>query len=267
MALLSAEEKEELKKQGLWVREKCDVCHRPILSPVTYIKKGQVLCSGCANGYQDSVLKIIKEENVMAKQKTVKNEEKKEGKPSTRKEMIAGCMREGSAAADLYLALKDEKKHSMKELQSLFKKNGHTVDLMNRVYQVGRFGRTKADKTWYLIVDDESVQLKHGKAPKEAPAKAKEAPAKKAKPAPEPNEPVARKKSAEKPEEISSKTLKAAATLVRRALKSGKDWTRNKLTEHLVNKENMDAATVKAALNEEIKAGGVVVDDGVLTLA
>lgn len=255
MALLSEQEREELKKRGLWVREKCDVCHKPILSPLTYIKKGQTVCVGCAKGQDDEVIKNIKEENVMAKQKAVKKEERK-GKPATTK--VGGYLLAGTALADLYEVLIDEKKHGFAELKKIVAK--HKKDLPGRLGNLRRVGEKK--KAWSLLVDSDAstVQMKLGAG---KPA-AKEEPATKS--AKKAAEPVAKKKAAE-PTDISPKTLKAAATLVRRTLKSGKDWTRNKLTEHLVNKENMDPATVKEALNSEIKAGGITVEDGILVLA
>jgi uncharacterized Zn finger protein (UPF0148 family) len=257
MALLTAAEKAELAKEGLWVREKCDGCNKPILSPVTFVKKdGRVFCASCVKG-QDLVLANTKEENEMAKVKA-----EKKAAPKKETTTIAGHLREGTAIADLYLFLEDEKKHSLKDAKKVLSK--HKADPMGRIYQLGRYGK-KGPEYWAVIVDEETIQLKKGKAaasaPKEKkapPAKAKEAPAKKAtsKKEQEPDETAA----------MPSKALKATMALVRRTLKSGKDWTKNKLIENLIEEHDQDPKRVTAAIQEEIKAGGIKIEDGILEL-
>lgn len=261
MALLTAEEKAKLAKEGIWVREKCDVCHKPILSPVTYLKKNLTMCSSCATG-SDSVIKNVKEENVMAKQKA---EKKAQGKAEVETKKVGGYLIAGTALADMYEVLSDEKKHPFSELKKVCAK--HKKDLTGRLGNLRRVGEKK--KAWALIVDTEAatIQMKLGSHPV-PPLKKKVAKE-------EPEEKPEKKASAKKTNshakddeaESSSKATKAAATLIRRTLKSKTDWTRNKLTEHLVDDIGMDPDVVKQALNAEIKAGGIEVNNGILQLA
>jgi uncharacterized Zn finger protein (UPF0148 family) len=255
MALLTAEEKAALAKEGLWVREKCDGCKKPILSPVSFVKKdGRVFCASCQKG-QDLVLADTKKEN-----EEMKTKAEKKAAPKKESKTIAGHLREGTAIADLYLFLEDEKKHKLGDAKKLIAK--YKADPMGRIYQLGRYGK-KGPEFWAVIVDEETIQMKKGKAAATAPkpkaaAKEKEAPAKKAvsKKEQEPDETAA----------MPSKALKATMALVRRTLKSGKDWTKNKLMEHLIEEHDQDPKRIAAAVQEEIKAGGIKVEDGVLEL-
>lgn len=261
MALLTAEERAKLAEEGLWVREKCDgPCGKPILSPVSFIKKvkgkEQTWCAGCAKG-QDLVLAetkvTTKEENEMAKAKA-----EKKAAPKKETSKIAGHLVEGTAIADLYQFLEDEKKHSLKDAKKVLAK--HKADPMGRIYQLGRYG--KKFGLWGVIVDEDTIQLKKGK--EAAAASKKKAPKEKE----EPKKKATSKKEQE-PEEkgaMPSKALKATMALVRRTLKTGKDWTKNKLMEHLIKEHDQDPKRIAAAVQEEIKAGGIEVDDGILTL-
>lgn len=245
MALLTAEEKAKLAQEGLWVKEKCDCCKKPILSPLTYIRKNQVLCSICAKG-QDLTVANMKEENKMATKKAEKKAASKNGSSK-----IAGHLVAGTAIADLYLFLEDEKKHSLKDAKKVLAK--HKAEPMGRVYQLGRYG--KKLNLWAVIVDEDTIQMKKGKGVAAAAAsKTKKATSKKE------HEP-------EEKEAVPSKALKATAALVRRTLKTGKDWTKNKLIEHLKEEHDQDSKRVEAALKEELKAGGITMEDGVLVLA
>ena len=264
MALLSAEEKAKLGREGVWgAKEKCDECGDPLLMGISFIRKGQTMCKGCydagkrISGHGKKATQIksnLKEENVMA---TKQN--KKEVVESTK---VGGFLIAGSALADMYEVLEDEKKHGFAELKKICAK--HKKDLVGRLGNLRRVGEKK--KSWGLIVDKEgsTVQMKLGAAPKSAPApkvKAKEVVAPKA------SAKTSKKSEPEDDSSSSSKTLKAVATLVRRTLKSGKDWTKNKLIENMVDEHDMDPKVVKEALNSEIKAGGITVKDGILALA
>jgi hypothetical protein len=258
MALLTAEERAKLAEGGLWVKEKCDVCNKPILSPVSFIKKIQgkekVLCAGCAKG-QDLVLANTKEENEM---KVKKDEKKKAPKKETSK--IAGHLVEGTAIADLYQFLEDEKKHPLAAAKKVLSK--HKADPMGRIYQLGRYG--KKFGLWGVIVDEDTIQLKLGK--EAASASSKKASKKKEKEAPAKKSTSKKEQEPEETAAMPSKALKATMALVRRTLKSGKDWTKNKLMEHLKKEHDQDPKRIAAAVQEEIKAGGIKVDDGYLVL-
>lgn len=254
MAKLTAEEKAKLAKEGIWVTEKCDCCGKPILSPPIYIRGKQELCSMCATG-KNLVLANAKEENEEMKKKA-----EKKAAPKKETQKIAGHLVEGTAIADLYQFLEDEKKHSLKDAKKLLSK--HKADPMGRIYQLGRYG--KKFGLWGIIVDEDSIQLKKGKGAATAASK----PAKKEKEAPAKAKKATSKKEQE-PEETEatpSKALKATMALVRRTLKSGKDWTKNKLMEHLVDEHDQDPKRIASAVQEEIKAGGIKVEDGYLVL-
>ena len=248
MALLTAEEKAKLAQEGIWVTEKCDCCKKPILAPPTYWKKGQSLCATCAKG-QNQVLAKIKEENEMEK----KAKEKKAGEKTETKK-IAGHLVEGTAIADLYQYLEDEKKHPLKDAVKLLSK--HKANPMGRIYQLGVYGKKFGG--WGILVDQEAntIQMKLGKQAAIAAKSVKTA--KSAKP---------EKKSEVVKEAIPSKALKATATLVRRVLKTGKNWTKNKLIETMKKEHDQDPKRVEAAIKEELQNGGLTVEDGVLQLA
>lgn len=256
MALLTAEEKAKLSKEGIWVKEKCDQCGKPILSPVTFLRKGKVLCAGCAKG-QDLTMSNIKEENEMKVKKAAAKQSSTKGESQSKK--VGGYLIAGSAIADLYELLSDGKKHTFTEGNKICAR--HKKDLKGRLGNLGRVGIRK--KAWGLIVDDEdkTIQMKLGK-PAEAAfggrASKSESSSKKT-----------TSKKEQEPEEkgaMPSKALKATMALVRRTLKAGKDWTKNKLIEHLKSEHDQDPKRVEAALKEEIKAGGIEVEDGILGL-
>lgn len=247
MALLTAEEKAKLAEEGIGygIKEKCDGCHKPILSPMSYVKKGKVFCANCIKGH-DLVLQNTKEENEMA---TKKAEKKAAPKKETAK--IAGHLVEGTAIADLYTFLEDEKKHPLSAAKKILAK--HKADPMGRIYQLGRYG--KKFGAWAVTVDEDTIQMKKGKAAAQAASK--------------PAKEETKKSKKSEPEEkglVSSKALKATAALIRRTLKSGKDWTKNKLIEKL-KEDGADPKRVEAALAEELKAGGIEKLGGFLQLA
>lgn len=249
MALLTAEEKEKLAKEGVWVREKCDCCHKPILSPVSFIKKEKVFCAGCAKG-QDLVLANTKEENEMA---TKKAEKKAAGKTETTK--IFGVIIPETAIADLALFLEDEKKHSLKDtLKAINPK--HKADKLGRLKQLQRYGKQKG--LWSVTIDENTVQLKMGKgAPAPKAAKKEEKPAKKG----------TKKEEPEETEVGSSKQQKVVQRLVRGVLKdTGKQWTKSKVIEKLKDEHDLEPKRVQEAIQTEIKLGGILIKDGLLSL-
>ena len=256
MALLSAEEKAKLAKEGIYVKEKCDKCGKPILTPESYIKKIQgkteVWCSQCAKGRNLSMMQIQTEENEMK----LKREKKAAPKKETSK--IAGHLVEGTAIADLYTLLEDERVHKLSEAHKALKK--HKANPTGRIYQLGRYG--KRFGLWGLIVTEDTIQLKKGKQAAIASSKKKEKAEKAGK------KKVTTKKGQE-PEEkgaAPSKALKATAALIRRVLKAGSDWTKNKLIQELKEEYGQDPKRVEAALVAEINNGGIEVEDGVLVL-
>jgi hypothetical protein len=257
MALLSPEERKKIQEQtGNYVTEACDVCHKPIFDYVRYIlKSGQVVCSKCKTGQRFEVdTKKTKEEN--EEMATAKKAVKKEATEKTSK--VAGHLLAGTAIADLYLFLKDEKRHSLKDTLKAISK--HKADKMGRLRQLARYG--KKFGTWAVVIDDEAetVQLKLGKgAAKEAAKPVKKEPAAKK---------AAGKKVEDKEDESkgSDKKLAAIQKLIRRTIKDGKDLTRSKVIEQVSEEHELEPRQVQEALNTEIKLGGIEVDKGILRL-
>lgn len=261
MALLTAEEKAKLAKEGIYVKEKCDKCGQPILSSVSYTKKVsgkfETWCSKCSKGHDFTMSNIKTEETEMKK----KREKKAAPKKETSK--IAGHLVEGTAIADLYQLLEDEKVHKLSEAKRALAK--HKANPSGRIYQLGRYGRRFG--LWGLIVGEDTIQMKLGKAASQVkPEKKAKAGGKK-----ESSKPAkAAAKKGQEPEETAaapSKALKATAALVRRILKDGKNWTKNKLIETLKTEHGQDSKRVAAAIQHEIDNGGIEVDDGSLVLA
>lgn len=185
----------------------------------------------------------------------MKKQKEEKAKAPKESSTVFGCLRAGTAIAEMRQLLDDQKKHSLKDLQKVCDK--HKVNLTGRLYQLGVYGK-HPDATnggWGLTTDEDTVQLTVGKAAAQA---------KKAKPE--------KKEAAKAPKEsdskdVSSRALKMVAQQLRRTLKSGKTWTKNKIIQALV-KDGVDQKTVEAALKSEIKAGGITKDDGgELTLA
>lgn len=281
MALLTAAEKKQLAEQGYHgAKEKCDNCGKPLagleyIGPVRGIPKGQKWCENCVTGQRMTEVPI-QEEKRMRKEKT-----EKAGKEKTSK--VAGHLVAGTAIADIYLYLQDEKVHKIADVKKgpLAK---HKADPMGRMQQLGRYG--KKFGAWAVTIDTEAgtIQMKLGKgaAKVSTPAKEKEEPAvKKGKKVSskkaaeeEPEEPEEEQEETTEEEEVEeevqekpSKQQSAVQKLVRRTLKSGKDWTKNKLIEYLNKEHKIDPKRTEMAITEELKAKGIELDDGVLTLA
>jgi hypothetical protein len=84
------------------------------------------------------------------------------------------------------------------------------------------------------------------------------------------DEPSDEPEEEEEVEASETKALKSTILLVRRTLTGSKkdDWTKNTLTDHIVKKnKGVDSKRVLAAINAEIKNGGLEVNDGQLQLA
>jgi hypothetical protein len=269
VALLTGEERKELAGQGYYVKEKCDLCKKPILSPVSYIKGKEIWCEGCAKGSSKTLAHIKQEDEEMKAKKQARSDggSKKDDAVKTGSKKIGGFLPNGSSIGDLYLLLEDEKKHSFQEGEAVVMK--HKKDLMGRLGNLYRSGIR--NKAWSLIVDkeNETIQMKLGKPSGDKMVVKEEKPAGKKAEA----KPVAKKevKSPVKKTASSSdgidKNLKTVMTLVRRTLKNGKDWTKNKLADHLYDEHDIPSRVTETALAEEIKAGGIKVEDGVLQLA
>lgn len=278
MALLSAEEREEVKRRtGNYVKEKCDCCHKPIFDPFSYIVKGQVLCSLCKTGHKFVVEdKKQKKEEETVEMKTKKEAPKKAAKkeePEVESKKIAGHLIPGTAIADLYQYLEDEKKHPIKDVLKAIAR--HKADKMGRLRQLARYGRQLGG--WAVIIDTESgiVQLKLGAAAAKAAEKATNSKPKAKVEEPEEEEVTPKKKAKgkadadaddEKPAKKGNKQLEMIQKLVRRTLKAGGEWTRSKVIEKLSDENDLEPKDVQEAVNTEIKLGGITVKGGLLQL-
>jgi hypothetical protein len=268
MALLTSEERKTLAEKGMYVKEKCDNCLKPILSPVSFTQKDKkVWCAVCAKGQDITAANIKQEDERMAKQKKQASGDSKKEAPEKVSKKVGGFLPNGSSIGDLYLLLEDEKKHSFKEGEAVVKK--HKKDLMGRLGNLYRSGIR--NKAWSLIVDKEAetIQMKLGKPTGDPMVVKAEKPAKAAKKKDEEDEPAKKPAKKSAPASASSngdKGLKTVQALVRRTLKGGKDWTKNKLADHLHEEHDIASAITASAIAAEIKAGGVKLEDGVLEL-
>ena len=264
MSLLSVEEKEALKKKGLYVKEKCDRCGEPLLTPYKYIRKGQDICQQCrdkmvASGewqYKSKVPKVEKSNQEEGRNMATKKQD--EGA-----EKVGGLYRANSARAIMFQALEDEKVHDMKEITKIVGKE--TKSPRGLLMAVKRDG--EAEKSWGIAINGDKVQLKMGKAGIAAAAAAKApkpSPAQKtvAKQAPAPAKAGA--KSAQPP---TNKRLVAVASLVRKVLKTSGTWTKNKIVEKLKNDSGVDQKETLAAIARELSLKGIVEKKGTLALA
>jgi hypothetical protein len=263
MALLSASEKAALKEQGLYLKEKCDECNKPIMTEYTFIGKDKLTrCQECQDkrkGRTSTAGGSILEEADKVAAKTKEKAEKKEkgGAPKTVK--IFGVILPGTAIADLALFLQDEKKHSIKDtLKAINPK--HKADKMGRLKQLARYGKQKGG--WSVTIDGEAemVQLKMGKAAAQAvEAKAEKKAEKKE---------TSKKngKEEEPDDEVSGKQQQSIQKLLRKTLKGKDDWKKNALIEHIAETHDLEPKRVQAALQAEIKSGGITDEKGVMGL-
>ena len=258
MGLLTDVEKAELRAKGFFgAKEKCDYCGDVIVSPPYIIgKEKKLMCSKCKTG------KNLVEANQLEEKKMKKAAKEKE---SVETKKIAGHLLPGTAIADLYTFLEDQKKHTIKDATKAMAK--HKADKMGRMRQLGRYGKRFGGWAISIDTDEGTIQMKLGKNGSAPPAKAKkkdeeeEAPVKKGKAA------VSKKDSAPAEKEpTNSKGLAATQRLVRGLLKAGKDWTRNKLVEHLSDAHEIDAKRSEAAIQAEIEAGGITISKGKMQL-
>lgn len=276
MALLTNEELKELKVKGIYVKEKCDICQKPILEPLKYRKKigGREVdvCCRCATG--ETMGKVVtKSEGEVTRVAKEKKDEEKKGKK------IGGVLVAGTAIADLYLFLEDEKKHSLADTKKAIAK--HSADKMGRIRQLARYGKQKG--LWAVVIDDEAetVQMKLGKGQPASAEKKKEQKEEPAASRSQQKRVAAQKKAApekkkskeevvEEPEEgengSTSKGQAAVARLVRQLLKNGKDWTKNTVADSLKEEHGIDPKRTMDAIASELKNGGLTAEDGVLAL-
>jgi hypothetical protein len=275
MAKTTEEERRQLKERGLYASEKCDNCGKPLMEPCSYAGRGaskkEVWCSKCATGASlahvlGSDGKVTKtEESDMAEKKEKKVVEKKE-----KKEKVLGAFREGTPMGDLATALADEKPHKLESILPAIRK---TYKLAEGWRGIGPLKTVGEKKGLYGVIFDKekgTIQIKLGKPAKKA--EKKEEPEEKA-----PKEKASAKKEAkptskangkEVVEEapVTSKQQEAVQRLVRGTLKSGKDWTRNKLIEHLKDQHEIEPKRAQQAIADEIQKGGIEEDGGLLSL-
>lgn len=262
MAKMSPEKTRKLfEETGNWVNEECDICHNPILTPYSYKKKNQTLCAICAKGH-DLVSTKIKEENENMKATAEKKAAKASGKEVPSTKIANGHLRKETAIGDLYEFLEDEKKHPLKDaLKSIAK---YKIEPMGRLQQLNRYGKKFG---WFVSIDKEAgvVQMKMGKPTSDGTAKK----AKKEADEEDEPKPKAKAKAKDKEEDDAPAQTKQQASvrkLVRRTLTDGKDYTRNKLIEKLVDEYELEAKDVQQAINMEVRAGGVKVKGTTLEL-
>jgi len=274
MSLLSHEEREKLKQEGLYVKEKCDSCGKPILTPMKAVKDGKDLCTGLGSCYEQMKASGQWKVGIPRKQKSNQEEAgsmattKKESSGSGGAEKVGGHYRKGSTLANFYEVLSDEKKHSVKQiLKTAGKDAKNPMFLLKALKKDGE----KKFKEWGIAINDDEVQMKMGKS---AAAAAAKAPAK-----PSPSTPSAGQKNAPKqppataktgskqaPQPV-SKSLAAVVSLLRKTLKSAGTWTKNKLVEELKTKAGIDQKETLTALSREINLGGIIQKKGVFSLA
>lgn len=256
MALLTDAEIEQLKEQGIYVREKCDHCGKPILSSVSCLKNGgkEVWCLKCGKG-SNVVDANLTEEMTMKKAAKEKKDEPKE-----KVEKVLDHFRKGTALGDMAATLEDEKSHKLEALLIGIRKKYKLDDSWRGFGTLRSVGEKKG--TFGIVVDKENdrIQLKFGKASSKSEKKEKVE-------SKVSSESKSERIETKEKEPVTSKTQNATARLVRRTLKSGKDWTKNKLVEHLHKEHGIEQRRTEMAITEELKNGGLTVDDGTLSLA
>lgn len=274
MSLLTAAERAKLAEQGVYVREKCDECGEIILTEYTFVAKDKLTrCAKCYDKYKGrpatsggSILEEAEKMAVKAKDKAAKKSgEKVESKK------IFGVILPGTAIADLAEFLQDEKKHSIKDTLAAISSK-HKADKMGRLKQLQRYGKQK--NLWGVTIDSDAgtVQLKMGKGAASATVKAAPAAKKEKEDKPKAKEkakPAKEEDSAGDDEvaEAPSKQQQSLQKLVRKALKGKDDWTENNLIDHLKEEHDLETKRIQAAIQAEIKGGGITKEKGFLQLA
>lgn len=275
MSLLTAAERAKLAEQGVYVREKCDECGEIILTEYTFVAKDKLTrCTKCYDKYKGrpattsggSILEEAEKMAVKAKDKAAKKSgEKVESKK------IFGVILPGTAIADLAEFLQDEKKHSIKDTLAAISSK-HKADKMGRLKQLQRYGKQK--NLWGVTIDSDAgtVQLKMGKGAASATVKAAPAAKKEKEDKPKAKEkakPAKEEDSAGDDEvaEAPSKQQQSLQKLVRKALKGKDDWTENNLIDHLKEEHDLETKRIQAAIQAEIKGGGITKEKGLLQLA
>ncbi len=267
MAQTTEEERKELKVKGLYASEKCDHCGKPIMEPARYVGRGpskkETWCSTCATGTDLAHASGPEEKTIQTGEDKMAKKEKMEKKVVVKKEQkekILGAFRADTPMGDLALALQDEKPHKLDSILVVIRKKYKLADGWRGIGPLKSTGEKKG--LYGVILDKEKnmIQIKLGRVskPKKA-AKAEEEPEKVEKKA-------SSKANGKEQEPVSSKQQGAVERLVRGTLKSGKDWTKNKLVEYLEKEHEIDPKRTRHALAEEIRKGGVSEEGGVLSL-
>jgi hypothetical protein len=276
MGLLIPQERQALQETtGCYVKERCDGegC-KNVLTWVRYRKGTKEYCPECQaklreRGEWRGGPKVPKVQKV-TQQNTEEAEQMKTTKKSSSNgsEKVGGLYRPDSLRAVMFLALKDEKVHDMKDLAKVITKKKQTTDSYGLLQAVKRDG--EKFNAWGISINGDQVQLKLGKGAAAAVAKAPKAPpAGKKTPAKQPPAPSSTAKEGKASGAAPALTKAQAATvsLVRKTLKVGGPWTRNKVVEELKTKSGIDQKAVIAAIDREISLGGVVQKKGQLSLA
>ena len=217
----------------------------------------------------DSEKKIPKK---VSRAKEIKNEEEKEMKKAVKKavkkesaEKVGGLFRKGTALAYLYEILEDEKPHSLKKLNASliekFTSGKKAEDKQNQAdWRVRRFREAGESTGKFALIRDRengTLQLKFGKAKSKVVGKKAKKVVKKG----------AGKSAPSSSEEENGRSSRSVITLVRRTLKDGGDWTKNKVVDSLKKNFSIASQDTLAALREETKKGGISEEDGLLSLS
>lgn len=194
----------------------------------------------------NAVKKIL--ENEPTKQEEVEMAKQQKEVP---KDKILGYFRRGTAMAAFVEPLLDEKVHKLSAVFTAAKKAGADPEFRLTVFRqkCGEMdlGGVVVDR------DADTIQFKKGKGnplPKSAKKVTASAPAAQAKKAKNGNS-----------------TTSDVAVLVRKLLKNGSDWTKNKLVEKIHADHSIEPKRIHAAIAAEINGKGIVEEKGKLSLS
>lgn len=199
-----------------------------------------------------------KQEEKVSKKKTDTEEVEMAKQPKKEKvapDKILGYFRKGTAMAAFIEPLLDEKPHKLSAVFARAKAMKADPEFRLTVFRQ----KCKEKNLAGVLVDRDAdtIQIKIGKG---MPTPGKSAkPAAKASPAPA--------KSASAKKVNGSADGPDVATLVRKLLKKGDDWTKNKVVEKIHSDHSIAPKIIQAAITSEIKGGGVEDTNGILSLS
>lgn len=167
-------------------------------------------------------------------------------------EKILGYFRKGTAMAAFIEPLLDEKSHKLSVLFDKAKKAGADPEFRLTVFRQ----KCKELNLAGVMVDRDAdtIQIKIGKG-QPVPGSTKKVVTR---------APVAAKKA--NGSAAPDKDLSDVAKWVRQTLKSGDDWTKNKVVEKVHTDHGAEPKRIQAAIASEIKAKGIVEEKGLLSL-